>query len=83
MIDPELAAHMLHGSDVPVPVSAMLLWAGGVVSWREWRATAAISNPIERDARIKRAMGFGEETFTRLGSLLRRTPGPAIVAGKK
>jgi len=82
MIDPELAVHILHGSDVPVPVSAMLLWAGGVVSWREWRATSAISNPIERDARIKRAMGFGEETFTRLGGLLRRAPGPAMAAKK-
>lgn len=71
--DPELAARIVHGSDVPVPVSAMLSWAFGLVSHRTWRETAAIENPIERDAQIKRAMGFGEETFTRLAGLLRRT----------
>lgn len=71
--DPELAARIVHGSDVPVPVSAMLSWAFGLVSLRTWRETAAIENPIERDAQIKRAMGFGEETFTRLAGLLRRT----------
>jgi len=33
---------------------------------REWRATARLANPVERDAQIKRALGFGEDTFTRL-----------------
>jgi len=32
----------------------------------EWRATAPLANPVERDAQIKRALGFGEDTFTRL-----------------
>jgi predicted TIM-barrel fold metal-dependent hydrolase len=72
MLEPDLAARILHGSDVPVPVTAILMWAGGLMSWREWRLTAAIANPLERDARIKRAMGFGEETFTRLAGLLRK-----------
>ena len=57
---------------MPVPVTAVLAWAFGLVSWREWRDTAAIANPIERDVRIKRAMGFGDETFTRLAGLLRK-----------
>jgi len=70
--EPELAARILHGSDVPVPVTAALACALGIVSWREWRRTAAIANPIERDAQIKRAMGFGPETFTRLAGLLRK-----------
>ena len=69
--DPELRGRILHGSDVPVPVTASLLCALGIVSWREWRETAAIANPIERDVRIKRAMGFGDESFTRLAGLLR------------
>lgn len=77
--DPELAARILHGSDVPVPVSAATAWAFGIVSWRAWRDTAAIANPIERDAQIKRAMGFGEDTFTRLASLLRKTA--TVVSG--
>ena len=74
MIETELAARIVHGSDVPVPVSALTMWLGGVVSWREWRASAAVTNPLERDSRIKRSMGFAEETFTRLGGLLRIKP---------
>ena len=43
-----------------------------MLSGREWRATARLANPVERDAQIKRALGFGEETFTRLAGLLRK-----------
>jgi predicted TIM-barrel fold metal-dependent hydrolase len=75
MVQPELRDRILHGSDVPVPVTAALLWASGIVSWQEWRETAGIANPLERDAQIKRAMGFPEESFTRLAGLLRLRPG--------
>jgi predicted TIM-barrel fold metal-dependent hydrolase len=76
LLEPDLRERIVHGSDVPVPVTAAVLWAFGIVSWQEWRATAAIANPIERDAAIKRAMGFPEESFTRLAGLLpRREPG--------
>jgi predicted TIM-barrel fold metal-dependent hydrolase len=70
MLEPELASRILHGSDVPV--SGAVMWGLGMVSWREWRATARVANPIERDAQLKRALGFGEETFTRLAGLLRK-----------
>jgi predicted TIM-barrel fold metal-dependent hydrolase len=69
--DQELAARIIHGSDVPVPVTGVLAWAFGVLSWEDWRATARVPNPIERDAQLKRAMGFAESTFTRLAELLR------------
>jgi predicted TIM-barrel fold metal-dependent hydrolase len=72
--DPELAARILHGSDVPVPVSGVLAWAFGIIPWRAWRATAAVTNPIERDLQLKRAMGFKADTATRLAGLLRKTP---------
>ena len=72
MLEPELAARILHGSDVPVPVTGAVLWALGLLSWREWRATARLANPVERDAQIKSALGFGAETFTRLAGLLRK-----------
>ncbi|MBI4623911.1 MAG: amidohydrolase family protein [Verrucomicrobia bacterium] len=78
MLEPGLADRLLHGSDVPVLVSGVLAWAAGMMRWRDWRATARIANPIERDAQIKRALGFGEETFTRLAELLR----PIKAAGK-
>jgi predicted TIM-barrel fold metal-dependent hydrolase len=72
--DVELASRILHGSDVPVPVTGALLWALGSVPWREWRRTAAVPNPVERDAQIKSALGFADATFTRLAGLLRPTP---------
>ena len=72
MLEPPLADRMLHGSDVPVLVTGALMWAFGAMPWRAWRETARLENPVERDAQIKRALGFGEETFTRLAGLLRR-----------
>jgi predicted TIM-barrel fold metal-dependent hydrolase len=69
--DPELAARILHGSDVPVPVSGGMLWAFGMIPWKEWRSSMKIENPIERDAQLKRALGFSEAAFTRLATLLR------------
>lgn len=73
MIEPDLAGRILHGSDVPVPVTGVLMWAFGVLSWEDWRASARIANPIERDVQIKRAMGFPASTLTTLAGLLRRT----------
>ncbi len=75
MVEPELADRILHGSDVPVPVTGALAWAMGLLSWSDWRRAAAVKNPVERDAQLKRALGFGEHTFTRLAALLRSTPG--------
>ena len=71
LIQPGLVERVVHGSDVPVPVTAALLWACGLVSWRAWRLSAAEANPLERDVSIKQALGFPEETFTRLSALLR------------
>ena len=72
MLQPDLAGRIVHGSDVPVPVTGALPWFFGMMSWRDWRGTGRVANPIERDAQIKRALGFPEETFTRLAGLLRR-----------
>ena len=66
-----LAERILHGSDLPVPSSGLLPWAGGMLSWRDYRAAAAIANPLERDAQLKQALGFSEETFTRAATVLR------------
>ena len=76
--DPELAARILHGSDAPVPVTGALLWGVGVLPGTDWRLTAALANPLERDVQIKRAIGFGDETFTRLAGLLRPLPVRAV-----
>lgn len=71
LLEPEVVARILHGSDVPVPVTGAVMWAFGMMSWSDWRLTACLSNPIERDAQLKRALGFPSETFTRLAGLLR------------
>jgi predicted TIM-barrel fold metal-dependent hydrolase len=71
MVQTDLRDRILHGSDVPVPVTASLLWALGIVSWREWRETARVANPLERDVQIKRAMGFPATSQTTLAGLLR------------
>lgn len=74
MLEPEVQDRMLHGSDVPVPVTGALLYAFGLLSWSDWRRSAALANPLERDAMLKRALGFGPATFTRLAGLLRTQP---------
>ncbi len=80
LVAPEFAGRILHGSDIPVMVSGALLCAGGLISWQEWRRTAAIPNPLERDVQLKRALGFGEASFTRLAELLRRVPTRSTVS---
>lgn len=72
MLEPDVQARILHGSDVPVPVSGAVMWGLGMMRWNDWRRTARVANPIERDALIKQALGFGEATFTRLAGLLRK-----------
>ncbi len=71
LTDGLLAERILHGSDLPVPSSGLLAWAGGMLSWSEHRAATRVANPLERDARLKRALGFDEATFKRAGSVLR------------
>jgi len=57
----------------PVPVSGVVMWALGMMSHRDWRDAAKISNPIERDVQLKRALGFPDDSFTRLAPLLRKS----------
>jgi hypothetical protein len=42
-----------------------------MMPWRDHRAAAKIQNPLERDAALKRMLGFSEETFTRAAKVLR------------
>jgi len=74
-----LADRILHGSDLPVPVSGLLAWAFRMMPWRDYRAAAKILNPLERDAALKRSLGFTEETFTRAAQVL-RVNSPALKA---
>ena len=66
---------MLHGSDYPVPIFGHWAWMRGFIDWKTFRQWQRHANPIERDYQLKRAMGFGEETFTRVGTLISRGAG--------
>jgi hypothetical protein len=61
----------LHGSDYPVPVGAFWVRLRGLITHAQWQAAGKIPNLIERDAFLKRAMGFDEAHFSRLGEILR------------
>jgi predicted TIM-barrel fold metal-dependent hydrolase len=71
LVAAEMGGRILHGSDLPVPSSGLLTWAFGMLPWRDYRAAAAIANPLERDARLKRMLGFGEATFHQAATVLR------------
>lgn len=67
----DVVSRLVHGSDLPAPVSAYGSWLRGDIPWRVARRLARIGNPLERDVRLKRALRFPEEVFTRAWDLLR------------
>ncbi len=71
-IRPPVVEKMLHGSDYPVPIFGHWAWMRGFIDWQTFRRWQKHPNPIERDFQLKRAMGFPEETFTRVGGLIPR-----------
>lgn len=71
MTSAAMDGRILHGSDLPVPPSGLLPRIFGMIGAADYREARRIKNPIERDARLKRMMGFGEASFTRAASLLR------------
>lgn len=64
------AYRILHGSDIPIPVSATWLGLFGKLPWAVTREINKTRNPLERDYLIKRALGFPEASFRKLGELL-------------
>jgi len=73
---PGVVERLVHGSDVPVPVmphAGVLAGRFGVGTW--WRLRR-IRNPLERDYRFKRALGYPDSVFSRAARLLRRPGAP-------
>ena len=73
-LQPEIVERIVHGSDVPVPVLAHRAWLKGFFDWDTFRRWQRHPNVFERDYQLKRAMGFPQEVFTRIHSLLRPRP---------
>jgi predicted TIM-barrel fold metal-dependent hydrolase len=67
----ELLPRLLHGSDLPVPVSGRWARYRGVLPAQDAKEWQKCDNLLERDYRFKCAMGFPDEVFTRAHSLLR------------
>lgn len=78
-----LSERCLHGSDLPVAVQPIWPLLRRQISVADWRRTRALPNPLERDYRIKKAMGFPEEVFTRLGTLLAKRGTYVARAGRE
>src|SRR5205807_6597053 len=66
-----LCSRIVHGSDFPVPVNGHFAWLHGAIDWHTFRKWEHEPNILERDYQLKRAMGFPEETFSRILKLLR------------
>jgi hypothetical protein len=77
-LQPGIVERIVHGSDVPVPVLAHRAWLKGFFDWNTFRRWQRHPNVFERDYQLKRAMGFPDEVFTRIHSLLRARPVPAF-----
>jgi len=75
-LESPLAGRILHGSDTPVPVLGHEPFFRGFVSRRAFRSSLSEANPLERDYRLKRAMGFPDGSFTRAAELI-RLPAPS------
>jgi hypothetical protein len=74
LLGPEFKGRIVHGSDLPISISPLWVRWRGLISRSAFRKAKAETNPLERDIMIKKAMGFNDETFSRLGNiLLRRT----------
>jgi len=69
-LDRKMVGRVIHGSDYPVPVSSIWAFIRGFLSIEAFKEIVRCKNPLEKDSLIKRAMGFPEETFTRLAKLL-------------
>lgn len=65
---------ILHGSDYPVPVLGHWAWMRGLVDWETFRKWERCPNVLERDYRLKRAIGFGDAVFAGVEQLLRVQP---------
>ncbi|HEX5791059.1 MAG TPA: amidohydrolase family protein [Luteolibacter sp.] len=63
---------ILHGSDFPIAVGGFGPWRVGLIDSKTWRAANRDPNVLERDAYLKRQIGFSEETFTRMAELLQK-----------
>ena len=69
----DVADRIIHGSDFPIPVSGLGPVMRGRVNWRDYLVSRRENNVLERDYRLKKAMGFQEGSFALLDELIFRS----------
>ena len=67
---PDIQERIIHGSDFPVPIYGHWARLRGSLPRPAFRQWQRCRNVIERDFQFKKAMGFADATFTRIGNLL-------------
>ena len=70
LLDPKVQSRVIHGSDFPIPSGGFGPWVGGLLKTGDYIKSSKIKNPLERDVFIKQAVGFKENTFSRLAELI-------------
>ena len=70
LLDPKVQSRVIHGSDFPIPSGGFGPWVGGLLKTGDYIKSSKIKNPLERDVFIKQAVGFEENTFSRLAELI-------------
>ena len=70
ILDPEVQQHIIHGSDYPVPVSGLMCLLKRYLPLEDYLKWKSFPNILEQDYQFKRAIGFHDDTFTRLDKLL-------------
>ncbi len=66
-----IVSRIVHGSDMPIPVSANYVRLRRMITKEEAGALNRFDNILERDLQIKKALKFPPEVFTRGWKLLR------------
>ena len=64
---------LVFGSDYPVPVSSLWPGAAGEIDPVEWAEATLTANPLDRNLKMIRALGFGEQVLTKAETILRLT----------
>jgi hypothetical protein len=70
-LEEPLASRILYGSDFPVPVLAHWALLQRFITWADFMRCQGVRNLLERDYQLKRAIGFGAESYTSIRRLLR------------
>ncbi|MEO1856026.1 MAG: amidohydrolase family protein [Rubritalea sp.] len=74
ILPPEVQQRIIHGSDYPMPVSGVGPWLCGKLKFSEHWKISKSKNILQRDYLLKKAIGFEADTFTRMETLLQRSP---------